>query len=514
MRTLAGICCVALLLYFLTLHRLGARELWSSHEARAAQDAQTILEGADWRLPRLYDGRLELQKPPLYYWLTAIFGKLQGSVDEVVVRLPSVLGFLLSGLAVFTLLYHGRARLLPSRLQQEDGSAGASPSHEGVRAAWLSMLILWTMIHFTWMSRVGRIDMPLTAACSWCIVSFVLATQSTSWTRLLWLLLGYIALAAGLMLKGPIAVVLTGLVIVPYVAWLFFQKQPTKIVMLSLTWGIPLVAMLVLPWAWWVNTETNGRFVQEFIIKHNVQRGLGGDEQLDGHEHPWWFYLARFWVDTAPWGWLLPVVIVQMWRRRLSSPWLALGLWWFTGTFLLLSMMQYKRADYLLPAYPGLALALGIAVDAWLKQWSSQRQQAVLRWGYVGIACLALGWFSYAEWILPRMEPERQLGPFAHTVREYLPRPGQVILFRIDSHHLTWELGRTTERIWEWENLGWWAIRPAPIFVIMPKRYADECKAQLPEGELIPLSSTFTKHEHEVPLVLFVNAQGKHLAQK
>lgn len=490
MRTIAGICCIALLLYFLTLHRLGARELWSSHEARAAQDAQTILEGADWRLPRLFDGRLELQKPPLYYWLTAIFGKLHGSVDEVVVRLPAVLGFILSGLALFTLL-------------QQLG-------HQ--RAAWLSMLILWTMVHFTWMSRVGRIDMPLTAACSWCIVGFVLATQRTGWTRLLWLLLGYIALAAGLMLKGPIAIVLTGLVVVPFVAWHFFQKQPTKTVLLSLTWGIPLVGLLVLPWAWWVNTETNGRFVQEFIIKHNLQRGLGGDEQLDGHDHPWWFYLARFWVDAAPWGWLLPVVIVQLCRRRLSSPWLILGLGWFAVTFVLLSMMQYKRADYLLPAYPGLALALGIAFDAWLKQWDSERQQVALRWGFVGITCLALGWFSYAEWILPRMELERQLRPFAQTVREYLPRPGQVILFRIDSHHLTWELGRTTERIWEWENLGWWATRPAPIFVIMPKRYAEECKAQLPEGELLPLAATYRdRQDHDVPLVLFVNAEGKHL---
>jgi hypothetical protein len=276
-----------------------------------------------------------------------------------------------------------------------------------------------------------------------------------------------------------------------------------RTLLISLAWGIPLIALLILPWAWWVNTETNGRFVSEFLVKHNLRRGLGGDEQLDGHVHPWWFYLVRMWVDAAPWIWLLPVVGYQVARRRLTSPILFLGLGWFASILILLSVIQYKRADYLLPAYPGLALALGIAINQWLNQLSMEFQQRYLRAGTLGLATLALGWFSYVEFILPTLEPERQLRPFATVVREHLPRPGQVILFRIDSHHLLWELGRPTERIWEWENLGWWATRPAPVYVVMPERYARECREMLPEGELAPLATT--KGEHEMPLVLFIN---------
>src|SRR5206468_2253344 len=33
----------------------------------------------------------------------------------------------------------------------------------------------------------------------------------------------------------------------------------------SLVWGVPLVAVLVLPWCWWVNQTTGGGFVQEFL---------------------------------------------------------------------------------------------------------------------------------------------------------------------------------------------------------------------------------------------------------
>src|SRR5260370_5346351 len=79
---------LCLALYLLFFHRLADRDLWSSHEARAAMDAESILDG-DWRLPHLNDGRTELQKPPLYYWLVALTARLRGStVDACAVRLP------------------------------------------------------------------------------------------------------------------------------------------------------------------------------------------------------------------------------------------------------------------------------------------------------------------------------------------------------------------------------------------------------------------------------------------
>src|SRR5262245_54285341 len=64
---------------FLFLFRLGDRDLWSSHEGRAAQDAQTILEDGNWGLPHLFDRKyVDLQKPPLYYWLVAAVAFVRG----------------------------------------------------------------------------------------------------------------------------------------------------------------------------------------------------------------------------------------------------------------------------------------------------------------------------------------------------------------------------------------------------------------------------------------------------
>src|SRR5207253_587664 len=134
---LLGLC------WLLFFHRLGNRSTWSSHEARAAQDAQTILLDNAWGLPHLFDRKVELQKPPLYYWLVAGIAALRGGpVDAWSVRLPA------AGAAVgCVVLLLGLGQCSGRRL------AGA-----------FAAVMLATAIHFTWLARTGRIDMPLTLA--------------------------------------------------------------------------------------------------------------------------------------------------------------------------------------------------------------------------------------------------------------------------------------------------------------------------------------------------------------
>src|SRR5262249_25764525 len=140
----------------------------------------------------------EMQKPPLYYWLVAAIAKLQdGQVDSWAVRLPASLSALLGMAGIFFLAWR-RGRPL---------------------AGMVAALCLGTMIHYTWMGRVGRIDMPLTAAVCCGLTGFCMAGRSRSRSaRTLLLLLGYVAAAAAFLLKGPIGIVLLGLVLVAHLA--------------------------------------------------------------------------------------------------------------------------------------------------------------------------------------------------------------------------------------------------------------------------------------------------------
>src|SRR5262245_45712231 len=181
------ICVHLWLLFLLFFHRLADRDLWSSHEARSAMDAQSLLDGR--ALPRLFDGRPELQKPPLYYALVAAIAYLRGSaVDALAVRLPAAVGALGCVLALMLL-----------------GRLAGRP-----RDGLLAGLLLATAIHFTWLARIGRIDMPLACTTTLAVASFYLALRPEATSRLAPLLVAYLALAAALLLKGPVGLVLPG----------------------------------------------------------------------------------------------------------------------------------------------------------------------------------------------------------------------------------------------------------------------------------------------------------------
>jgi 4-amino-4-deoxy-L-arabinose transferase-like glycosyltransferase len=506
---LSLLCAYSIFLFFVGL---GERDLLSSHEARAAQDAQMIVSDGCWGLPRLFDGHLEMQKPPLYYWLVALFGHLfNGHVDAWAVRLPAALSAL--GCVIF-LYYLGRKNGRPL-------------------AGFVAALVLASCLHFTWLARVGRIDMPLTLAVTVAVGCFYRALsrlcgngphsesprncargprradhQRRGW---LWCLVGYVSVAAGILLKGPIALALVGVIVGAYLAagragrGESQSRLDATSILRSLWWGVPLVMLLAAPWFIWANYETNNQVWEVFFYYHNIERGLGGSETLASH--PVWFYLPRVLIDLLPWslglvpaGWYLLKYVG--WR---FDPLARFGAVWFVAVFALLSLMSFKRADYLLPAYPGAALFLGCVGEYWLgrrRPFTAPRPRLA---GFLFAALLAtyaLGWGVYNLWIVPSQEqgwPYRQL---ARAIRAATDKP--VIFFRAESHVLAFHVGRPLDTILEWENLDIWASQPTPIYFVMPPDCARDWPSHLAKGRLEEVFRTSDQPwgKRERPLVV------------
>jgi 4-amino-4-deoxy-L-arabinose transferase-like glycosyltransferase len=484
----------------LFFNRLGDRDLWSSHEGRAAQDAQSILNEGCWGLPRLFDRHVELQKPPLYYWIVALLARFRGaSVDALAVRLPAALSAIGGGLIVFGF---GIWRRRPVA---------------GVVAA----VVLATALHYTWLGRTGRIDMPLAFVVAIILGAFYLGRinqeSGRPVTAFALFFVAYVAVAVAILLKGPIGAMLPFGVLA---AWLVvegflshdlgFRRCCRIACELGVWWGLLLIIGLAAPWYAWAAVQTHGSFLSTFFWHHNIERALGGSEAL--RARPWWFYAPRLVVDFAPWS---PALLGACYyflrhRRWTLDPEARFGLVWLSVMVFVLSCAGFKRADYLLPAYPGAALLVGCAVERWAR--SRFRTRSVIAgMALVGVAC-ATGWWLYVERVLPLQELSREHQRFASEIRKRAPAPQLVLFFRAEAHALAFHVGNPVDTFLEWENLDIWAGRPGCYYIVMPPECAAEWPRHVKSGalqEVLRNSDLPGAKHHEHPLVLFRTQPGQ-----
>ncbi len=469
------------LLYF---HRLADRDLWSSHEGRAAQDAQSLLDDGFGTMPRLFDGRPELQKPPFYYWLVALVGRASGgSVDAWAVRLPSALAGLAGVLGLYVVLAR-RGRPV---------------------AGLVAAAVLATALHYTWLARVGRTDMPLTLTTVVALGGFYLHGHKRSG----WLAMAYVAVAAGLLFKGPVGAVLP---LAVAGVWLLLNREvpaPWRVRAWArlahdygVWWGVALVLLIVVPVYAWCDAGTNGEFTRVFLWHHNVERGFGGSELL--RAHPWWFYVPHFLGDFFPWSAFLPFAAWLFFKRNGREDAEArFGLVWLLTILVILSAMRFKRSDYLLPAFPGAALFLGCVAECFYL--SAQRRRRLALSFAAAVACCVAGWGLYLRHDVAAREPLREYARFGAEVRRLAPRPREVLFFRTESHALAFHVGRPLAVFVEWEKLDARAARPEETFVVMPADVAREWPRCLKAGRLEEVARNTDlpgAAAHEKPLVL------------
>jgi len=451
-------------LYVLLFFRLGDRDLSSSHEARAGQDAQTMLHSGHWDLPRLFDGRVEMQKPPLYYWLVAVLGALNGGeVDALCVRLPAALSAL--G-CVLLLLMWGIRRGRPF-------------------AGCLAAIMLATSLHFTALARIGRIDMPLALTVSLTLVGFCEGNRQrqrdggrSGWP---WFLLAYVAIAAGIMLKGPIAVALPLAVGAAWWTLNRFTDSAHRTSHIALLWGLPFVLVLTVPWYLWANYQTDGEFFRVFFWHHNIDRGFGTDDTL--RAYPWWYYGPQMLVDLLPWSLVLPLAAWSVWRYR--DPDARFGAVWLLAMLVLLSCMRFKRSDYLLPAFPGVAWMLGCVGERWYMARSLRTPGLTsgARRAFAAVAGITTAlWLGYLTLVIPAVEETRTQRRFAEEVRRHTTE--RVLFFWAEAHLVAFHVGQPLTSFVEWDRLDAWAGLPHSTYVIMPVDCLGESRNHLTQGTL------------------------------
>ena len=181
----------------------------------------------------------------------------------------------------------------------------------------------------------------------------------------------------------------------------------------------------------------------------------------------------------------------------------------FLVMFGVMSTAHFKRADYLLPAYPFAAMALSCQAEAWLQTRTSGRSIRLAGWLFGGtLAAVAVGWVVMTSVVEPREEAKEEKRRFAEVIRAQAPAPNTILQFRMESHLLSYHLGRPVYTFVEWSELKELLAEPGPHFVVMPPEYVFAASQIITSRRLVEVArlADYTAARPSRPLVFLRTA--------
>jgi 4-amino-4-deoxy-L-arabinose transferase-like glycosyltransferase len=328
-----------LLLSSLTfLFGLGIQAITDADEAFYAEAAREMVEGNDWITPHFnYEERW--QKPILYYWFTA--GAFAGTeASEFMARFGSAL----SGVGV-VLLTWATAR----RLTAND------------HGAWIAGAIVATCFGYFMMARAALPDLPLACfitATVWCAMR---AIERTERSPAAWAALAGLAAGLGFLTKGPVALVVPAVVLIP----MWWRERARSIVRPShVALALLLFAIAGLPWYVVMLARHGAAYLQSFFVGDNLER-FATTRYNDVRAV--WYYVPILVGGLLPWTMFLLVLpwrplraLVRRRRRLTDEEWRLLI--WAVMPLLLFTASVGKQPRYILPVLPPIAIMLGLGI--------------------------------------------------------------------------------------------------------------------------------------------------------
>jgi 4-amino-4-deoxy-L-arabinose transferase-like glycosyltransferase len=324
---------------------LGRGAIGDNDEAFYAESAREMVESGDWITPQ-FNYQPRFQKPILYYWLTAAVFAI-GGPHEFGGRLWSALAGL--GLVLVTTACARR---------WYDESVGL-----------LAGAITATSFGYFALARLALPDLPLAFCLTTAIWAAFVATLERERNPRGWLLLAAAAAAAGFLLKGPLALVLPLLVVLPI---LLMERRSFNVQFSDVVLAGGLFVVMTAPWFLVMWVRHGNEYVAGFFIGDNYERFA--TTRFNDHR-AWWFYLPIAAGGLLPWAaltlvWLGPVLQFLSRRRDVGTVDLRLLLWALLPlVFFTLSVGKQPR--YILPVLPPLAMLLASSVIERTSEWRS-----------------------------------------------------------------------------------------------------------------------------------------------
>jgi 4-amino-4-deoxy-L-arabinose transferase-like glycosyltransferase len=299
-------------------------------------------------LPHFLPGPM-VHVPPLYWWTAALDVHAFGWT-EIALRMPSMIAAALTCAIVFM---------------------WASIAVNRRTAFWSAASLL--MCHFFLdAARQPRMDSMLALFVTAAAMAFERAMRPALddspasidlRPRHVGLALAAIAMGLGILTKGILGILLPGLTAGLY---LVVRRRLRDLFRVDLIFTFVVALAIGLSW-YLAAYEVGGQKFLQWQLTMNlwsrfVPAGAGGAGYC---VHPFWYFTPHTVAGFIPWSAYLPAVAIYAWPRRgrkLPEP-VVFTLCWFAAIFVFFSTSRGKCLIYILPAFPPLAVLIGIAID-------------------------------------------------------------------------------------------------------------------------------------------------------
>lgn len=303
-------------------------------EGRYVVSSQRMADTGD-RIDIRYQDQPRYLQPVGIYWLQSTAAALLDGPEHDSIwayRIPSLLGALIAiALAGWIgAFYFGR---------------GA-----GLTAA----LLLAACFSLNFEARIAKTDAVLLASIVAAQLALMRAYTEPASGRAMAALF-WAALGIGLLVKGPLILIVVGATIVALVAW---DRKVSWLLRLRPLWGPLLTLAIAVPWYVAIGVITDGAFYAK-AVGQSLMGKVANSQQ--GHSGPPGYHLALFALAFWPGSLLAASAVPFAWRAR-AQPAVRFLLCWIIPTWVVFELVATKLPHYVLPTYPAIACLAGAAL--------------------------------------------------------------------------------------------------------------------------------------------------------
>lgn len=420
---------------------LGSSRLWDQDEGYYASVASEMYARGDWLVPT-FNEELFAHKPPLMYWGMLLGFEFFG-VNEFAARCFSAV----FGMGMVLLTYWLGLMLFNRKI------------------GFIASIVLLSSLMFTVVARSATADahlgfFVLLAIALWVEearrrqTEVIPVQRASRWFAI------YSAIALAILAKGPIGfafpIAILGTMTLMWNTirgdagtwdskdwdnrgwnirglgtWSreLVGRFPQAFLSMRPALGAGVILAVAGPWFYWMQWKTGGEFFNEFFGVHHFGRF---SQAMDNHSGPIYYYVLSCLIGFFPWtSFAIPIAMYSLrseqWREHRLG--MVLTATWIAFYFGIFSIASTKLPNYVIPAYPAVAIGIATYFANWMcigSKAANERSESLWAragWGFMFLSGLLLivGGIAIEDpkvqaWVGERFSVDRLIFPAIGTI--------------------------------------------------------------------------------------------------